>query len=506
MDENQLKKFAQTLGVDVSKISTENWKQATSVFSPPASGPQQNAVKDALTNKTTDPYLAEQQKQSAVEESIAQKFAATPDMFARNSKDAAKKNNQLLAGIRESEYGKAGMEDPLADQYKQFLTGSNANRTLADYQRDNAAAQERMATRETAQAERAASLSPSATPDDVKSGDPFKSFRDESGAIEGPKQLKERLVREGGKGYDLREADKAAGGRFNAMFRDNSAVKNAAPEDRMAVMQGLKDARKDALANLVEQRRNDPNSKPIGTVTSIQESNGNVLMQRGENDVRVAKSGVAGAAGGLEETPGQMQLTPAGERAIRDRTQTARVSASELGGSGGGSGNVVAGRNGVAIGGGLSILDQLKANETVPQDFQLTEKQKVGQEALPEAYVKGRDEILSKARGIAQERGQVSSPATRMAMANTSPDRVNAIDNSAISQERAAAVRTDVAKGDAALRSVYSPDQMKSLDKTIAKANKTGGTAFDTGGGNFGVRPTTQRDEELKRRLMQSRG
>jgi hypothetical protein len=499
MDEKKLKEMLSVLGVDASGIAPERFQEATKIFE----SPNQNRIKEGLTSRNQG--SSDDQAFAATEDRISQLYAATPTKFTKTSKEATRQNNKLFASIRKSQYEKAGLDDPLADQYKEFLT--NNNRTLADYQRDNAAAQERMGARETAQAERAASLSPSAAPDDVKSGDPFKSFRDESGALEGPKQLKERLIREGGKGYDRREADKAAGARFNAMFRDNSAVKNAAPEDRMAVMQGLKDARKDALTNLSEQRKNDPNSKPIGRVTSIQDSSGNALMQRGASDFRSTKFGMPGA---LKEVPGKMELTPAGERAIRDRSTSAQVPASELTGfspsadrdAGGQQVNVVAGRNTTAIG-GLSIVDQLKSKGTLPKDFQLTDKMRVGEEALPDAYVKGRDEILANARGIAQERGQVSNPATRMAMANTSPDKIASIDNAAVAEEKAAAVEAEVARGDAALRGVYSPDQMKSLDKTIAKAVKTGKTVFDRGGGNFGVRPTTQKDEDLKRRLMQ---
>ena len=513
MDEENLNKLLQTLGVDSSKIAPENLKKAAELFSQSGTGAapagdSASAIKDALAGNQTDPYLSDQLKVAAAEKASAQSFAASPNLPAPNQRVADRLNNQLFAKIRKGEFDRAGVDDPLADQYKQFLP--KEARTLKDYQKENAAVQAKNERIQGAQAEKASSESLYATAEG-DGGAPFASFRDSSGNIEGPKQLKERLIREGNEafkdrapgspGYDTREADKAAGARFNALFRDNSAVRDADPKDRMSVMEGLKQARGDVLKNLAEQRRNDPNSKPVGMVTSVQDSSGQELMRRGESGVRLAKGGLSGAVGGLEETPGKMELTPAGERAVRDRTVSANISGSDIGGQGGGEGKVVAGRYGTAVG-GLSITDQLKANGTLPQNFQLTEKQKVGQEALPEAYVKGRDALMGKATSVAKEQGQITDPATRTVMANTSPDKVAGIDAQANAYRNAGALKTELAKNDAAIQKTYSPDQIKSLDKTIATANKTGGTAFDKGGGNFGVRPSTPQDDQLKRKLM----
>ena len=109
---------------------------------------------------------------------------------------------------------------------------------------------------------------------------------------------------------------------------------------------------------------------------------------------------------------------------------------------------------------------------------------------------------MGKATSVAKEQGQITDPATRTVMANTSPDKVAGIDAQANAYRNAGALKTELAKNDAAIQKTYSPDQIKSLDKTIATANKTGGTAFDKGGGNFGVRPSTPQDDQLKRKLM----
>lgn len=501
MDEEQLKKIATALGADPSKITAEQRKAVEAAFGGGASSERStDKIRDGLSGDTSTPGV-DSVRLKAFADMEAARRSKTADRPMRVSSRQPRDPND--AKFRREVYNELGLDSS-------GLPGGNTTRTLADYQKDNAAVQARNEGVQTAQAEKAASLSPSVSVDQATSGDPFSAFRDSSGNIEGPAQLKERLIREGNEafkdrapgtpGYDTREADKAAGARFNTLFRDNSAVKNAAPEDRMSIMESLKQARGDVLRNLADQRRADPNSKPVGMVTAVENASGETLMQRGESGVRVAKSGLAGAIGGLEETPGKMELTPAGERAIRDRTVSADVSTSD-----GQQGRAVTGRYGTAVG-GLSITDQLKANGTIPQDFQLTDKQKVGEEPLPEAYVKGRDAIMKGATSVAQERGQITDPATRMAMANTSPDKVASIDSAANAARDAAAVKAEVQRNDSALSKLYNPTQMRALDKTIASANKTGGTAFDKGGGNFGVRPSTPQDEELKRRLMGRRG
>jgi hypothetical protein len=322
-------------------------------------------------------------------------------------------------------------EKPIREQVYRSLgishllnSPSSSTRSLKDFLTDNAAVQAKNERIQGAQAEKASSESLYAIAEG-DGGAPFASFRDSSGNIEGPKQLKERLIREGNEafkarapgspGYDTREADKAAGARFNALFRDNSAVRDADPKDRMSVMEGLKQARGDVLKNLAEQRRNDPDSKPVGVIAAVQDSSGEELMRRGEPGARLAKGGLVGAVGGVVDTPGSLEVTPAGEAVLRDQNRrSVNISGDDLDpgpqrapGSGG-EGRAVTGRYGTAVG-GLSITDQLKANGSLPQEFELTEAQKVGREALPEAYVKGRDAMVQKAASVAQDSGQLDN-------------------------------------------------------------------------------------------------
>jgi hypothetical protein len=191
-------------------------------------------------------------------------------------------------------------------------------------------------------------------------------FKDRDGKIEDPKQLKERMLEEGS---DMDTATRVAGQRYRDMFEaPNAKSNNGAPnaqrdavmgtakglrEDgtspRMDVMAALKTARSDNLKAITEQRMADPNRKPVGMVTAITSGqSGEVLMKRGEGEARVARGGLQGAVGGTEDVPGKMELTPAGEKAIRDRLTVQETSAptdKPLSGS-----RVITGRYGTAIG------------------------------------------------------------------------------------------------------------------------------------------------------------
>ena len=59
--------------------------------------------------------------------------------------------------------------------------------------------------------------------------------------------------------------------------------------------------------------------------------------------------------------------------------------------------NVTKGQYGTAVGGG-SLMDKLKADGKIPQDFQLTKEMRVGQQALPPEIQKAKDEFLRSSK------------------------------------------------------------------------------------------------------------
>ena len=156
---------------------------------------------------------------------------------------------------------------------------------------------------------------------------------------------------------------------FGMRGGQRDAVLNAQPEDRMTIMEGLKNARAENLQAITAQRLADPNRKPVGIVTSIESSDGRVLAKRGEGESVVARGGTQGAMGGLEDRPGDLKLTQAGENAIRDRLTVQETSAptdKPLSGS-----RVVTGRYGTGIG-GTNVLDKLKNDGAIPKNFNTT--------------------------------------------------------------------------------------------------------------------------------------
>jgi hypothetical protein len=291
-------------------------------------------------------------------------------------------------------------------------------------------------------------------------------FKDRDGKIEDPKQLKERMLKEGS---DMDTATRAAGQRYRDMFEaPNAKSNNGAPnaqrnavmgtvkglrEDgtspRMDVMAALKTARSDNLKAITEQRMADPNRKPVGTEMAITSGEtGRVLMKRGEGEARVARGGL-----GTQDVLGKMELTPAGENAIRDRLTVQETSAptdKPLSGS-----RVITGRYGTAIG-GTRVLDKLKNDGAVPKNFNttsVTEKatvdaiarpplqnagelttrevtRTVGQAPLPEKYAEGRDKILADAGQTAKRDGAVVGDAKPL-MDRVSAGTVNNIDKRA---------------------------------------------------------------------------
>ncbi len=59
--------------------------------------------------------------------------------------------------------------------------------------------------------------------------------------------------------------------------------------------------------------------------------------------------------------------------------------------------NVIKGQYGTAVGGG-SLMDKLKADGKIPQDFQLTKEMRIGQQALPPEIQKAKDEFLRSSK------------------------------------------------------------------------------------------------------------
>jgi hypothetical protein len=369
-------------------------------------------------------------------------------------------------------------------------------------------------------------------------------FQDKEGRVEDPATLKARLIKEG---TNPNDATLAAGQRYRDMFNPPNAKKEgfgmqggqagavmaADPERRMSVMEQLKDARKDNLQALAEARRNDPFRKEVGVTTKIETSDGRVLVERGEA-VGVARGGTAGAVGSSVDKIAPMELTSDGKRAIANRTSVATTTPEKLGFQ---STNlspqekkdfensfksknpdlpvpgadrptnevrVVTGRFGTAVGGGISIKDQLVSQGKLPRDFELTPEQRTGQAPVPKEYAAMKQELLANAANVARNEGSISDSGTRAVMRGVGPQGVAAIDTETETAKAVADQRAVQASkaSDATLRSIYSPAQMDDLDKTIAKANKTGGAVSPKADGTFGIKEklldtTTQEGRDL---------
>jgi hypothetical protein len=387
-------------------------------------------------------------------------------------------------------------------------------------------------------------------------------FRDKDGRVEDPATLKARLIRDGI--MDPNDATIAAGQRSRDMYNPPNAVNDGlgnaqrgavlgtepglrpdGTSPRMGVMQQLKDARADNLRAQTEARLNNPFRKEVGVTTKIETSDGRVLAERGEA-VGVARGGTAGAVGSSVDKIAPMELTLDGKRAIANRLSVATTTPEKLGFQSTSPSpqekkdfensfksknpntpvpgvdrptnevRVVTGRYGTAVGGGISIKDQLVSQGKLPRDFELTPEQRTGQAPVPKEYAAMKQELLANAANVAKNEGRVSDSGTRAVMRGVGPQGVAAIDTEtakAVADQRA--VQASKAS-DATLRSIYSPAQMGDLDKTIAKANKTGGVVSPKADGTFGIKEkpldlNTQEgrdlaaDKELKRRQTAKR-
>jgi hypothetical protein len=484
MDEELLKKILGAAGVkdvtpDILKAASQAAQTNPAASPTPPATSQVDAVKQGLA-APTDPYLAQEQKSAPIEENIARRFADSDAGFGQTissktwDKDMRKlqdTHNTEMAKIRQEEYGRAGMEDPRAKEFAPYLEKSRQNdidsgkiSRLDAYKEKNKSAQAEASRRDGIRDSNSIDISKNIS--DGLTG--RQIFQDDKGRVEGPAELKARLMKEGS---DINDATIAAGERYRDMFGlpnaksegfgmrggQRDAVMNAPKglrEDgtspRMDVMAKLKDARTDNLKSLTEQRLADPNRKPVGTITSIESSDGRVLAKRGEGEAVVAKGGLQGAMGGTEDLPGALTVTRAGENAIRDRLTVQETSAptdKPLSGS-----RVITGRYGTAIG-GTRVLDKLKNDGTVPKDFKttpITEKatvdaiarpplqsagelttrdvtRTVGQAPLPEKYAEGRDKLLAGAGQTAKSQGSVVGDAKPL-LDRMAPGTAQAID------------------------------------------------------------------------------
>jgi hypothetical protein len=289
------------------------------------------------------------------------------------------------------------------------------------------------------------------------------AFADADGRVVGPAQLQKELI---AGGMDRNDAAIAAGQRYRDMFDlpnaksqgwgmrggQRDAVLNAPAglrEDgsspRMEVMQQLRDARRDNLQELSRQRKENPKAygfsgRDVGTLTEISRPDGQVLAFRAPTEEQGGFGKVA--ANGRTARPGVLELTDAGERAIRDRSLSTTASPKELGLLGAtnlrgqAESNqmapvyetkddnaqtarvVTTGRTGTDKGGtgvgGVSLTDQLKAQGKLAPDFQLTKEQRTGEAPLPKVYEDARNEMLANAKGVAQQRGQLDSTSSAL--------------------------------------------------------------------------------------------
>ena len=424
MDE-RLKQLSETLGkmgvsLDVAKLAPDNQKALSDFLSPQNSvggSPGSNPIKDSLTRPPTDPFDAKQLQLARAEEALASRRANRPDVFVKDNKTATRLNNIDDARDRKEIFAELGIDDPQADEYAPYLNqdksailggsseaGTTTNR-LDAFKAAQKAPQAEAARRQGIRDDAALPIS-----DNIKNGLTGRDiFKDSKGNIEGPGQLKDRMIKEGASRGD---AEIAAGQRYRDMFDlpnaksegfgmrggQRDAVLNAKPEDRMGIMDGLKSARADNLKALTEQRMADPNRKQVGMVTEITSGmDGQVLARRGEGDARVARGGTQGAMGGTVDVPGKLELTQAGENAIRDRLTVNKTADGAT---------TVTGRYGTAVG-GKSTLDQMKDQGLVAKDFQLTSEQKTGQAPLPKEYTDAKTKMLADAGQTAKRDGAV---------------------------------------------------------------------------------------------------
>lgn len=438
MDEELLKKILGAAGVN---ITPEQLKSASEAFAknnsdsaatPATPSPSQPVPDDAIKTGLTNPGVKDVELRAFADMEAARRSQAADRPIRTSSR---RPNDPNDAKFKREVYKELGLTVPDNDNSRARFGAPPENRLDALKERNQAAqaeASRRDGIRDSNALDISGNLAAGKNP-----------FADDSGAVVGPDQLQKELI---AGGMDRNDANIAAGQRYRDMFDlpnaksegwgmrggQRDAVLNAKPEDRMEVMENLRTARADNLKSLTEQRLSDParRGKSVGMITSIESHDGRVLAKRGEGESVVARGGTQGAMGGLEDRPGALTLTQAGENVIRDRLTVQETSAptdKPLSGS-----RVVTGRYGTAIG-GTSVLGQMKNDGAVPQNFKtksITEKatveaiarpplqsagelttrevtRTVGQAPLPKEYAEGRDKILAEAGQTARAQGEV---------------------------------------------------------------------------------------------------
>lgn len=507
MDEELLKKILGAAGVNITpeqlKSASEAFAKnnpATTTESPSSTQP---APADNIKAGLTNPGVKNAELRAFADLEAARRSQAADRPMRTSSRRPRDPND---AKYRREVYEELGLSVPDNDNSRARFGAAPENRLDAFKERNESAQAEaarRRGIRDSNSVDISKNISAGLTGRQI--------FQDKDGKVEGPAELKSRLMKEGA---DIDTATIAAGERYRDMFDlpnaksegwgmrggQRDAVMNAPKglrEDgtspRMDVMESLRNARADNLKSLTEQRLADParRGKSVGTITSIESSDGRVLAKRGEGESVVARGGTQGAMGGLEDRPGALALTPAGENAIRDRLT---VNKTEEGGT------VVTGRYGTGMSGPKSMTDQLKDRGMIAKDFQLTPEQKTGQAALPKEYTEGRDKILAEAGQTARAQGEVVGDAKPL-LDRMAPGTAQAIDQ----------------KSDRIAADLKQQQSDKLGNDFLSAYKASGGTVNQPKPGTPSPGPRTaqdkaamqafiNKDDELKRRLAAQRG
>lgn len=466
MDEDFIKKMLTALGVDHSKLSPDQFKAASAATAGSSATPKtsvdpetrkavNDAIKSSLSNKNS-----EAGKIDSVEARIARRDANTPKRMVTSQTQPV---DNTEARIRREEYKKAGLTDiseenrDQRDLDKLDTKAAAIGKTRAEYEAmspldrmklESAPAQQEAANRE------ALREGVKATNSDLIKNN-LAEGKSALAGMQSPKDLYNARIKEG---WTPTAAQQVAGQQQRDMFglqgAQGDVVRGAAPENRMNVLDQLKEGRSENLRGLTEARLKNPLRQEIGTVTGVQSSDGTQLAKRvGEEEgVGVAKSGTAGALGSTADGAGRMELTDAGRKAVENRTYTSKVDASGATTKPGSEGGltVVAGKYGTAAGGKMNFPEAL------------TDKQRLGEEPLSEANQKYKDSFLANARGSALNEGKVDSTAANLMQ----------IDPTAAAKSPIAANTPDKSKEEDAIKKglmANNKDQMAALEEELRK-------------------------------------
>lgn len=388
MDEDFIKKMLTALGVDHSKLSPDQFKAASAATAGSSATPKtsvdpetrkalNDAIVTSLTDKNKGPELRPIRWPSG-----AVTYERVKNVGVDTSEGDIKKLEAKAAAIGKTRAEYEAMS-PL-DRMKQ----------------ESAPAQQEAANRE-ALREGTKTASSELIRANLAEG------KSALAGMQSPKDLYNARIKEG---WTPTAAQQVAGQQQRDMFglqgAQGDVVRGAAPENRMNVLDQLKEGRSENLRSLTEARLKNPFRQEVGTVTGIQSPDGTQLAKRvgQEEGVGVAKSGTAGALGSTADGAGRMELTDAGRKVVENRTYTSKVDASGATAKPGSEGGltVVAGKYGTAVGGKMNFPEAL------------TDKQRLGEEPLSEANQKYKDSFLANARGSALNDGKVDSTAANL--------------------------------------------------------------------------------------------